>query len=455
MRHILTILIFAIGLCSCKKYLEVGIQATDIDGSKVFNNEQTATSSLLSIYAQMENNQLFWDLIRTGGTSSDELQNNFFSTDYIEIATNSILPTNSSIATVWSSFYHYIYNANAVIEGVAASTGLSESVRRRLRGEALFIRAFCYYYLVNNWGDVPFVVSTNYEENSILERKSVTSIIEALVIDLIEAQSLLDFNYLDGANKVTSLRVRPNRSAVSILLARIHLQQGNYVASAAAAQDVISNSVLQLESDLTKSFLIGSREAIWQLQSVWDGYSSSAGYSLIYTFSVPNVTLHPSLISKFDLLDKRLLNWIGFANINGHPYWLSRKYIASYSTGPKTEYTMAFRLSEAYLIRSEAFARSGQPGNAEAQLNIIRNRAGISPVSGLALPALLDSIAIERQRELFCESGDRWYDLKRRGAADAVLAPIKGASWQSTDTLYPIPLKEILRNPKLTQNPGY
>jgi starch-binding outer membrane protein, SusD/RagB family len=56
---------------------------------------------------------------------------------------------------------------------------------------------------------------------------------------------------------------------------------------------------------------------------------------------------------------------------------------------------------------------------------------------------------------LFTEWGHRWLDLKRTGKATAVLSPLKGAMWQASDELYPIPDLERKANPKITQNPNY
>jgi hypothetical protein len=61
----------------------------------------------------------------------------------------------------------------------------------------------------------------------------------------------------------------------------------------------------------------------------------------------------------------------------------------------------------------------------------------------------------ERRVELFLEFGNRWFDLKRTGRADAVLGTLKPDSWNSTDALYPIPIEEIKKAPQLTQNEGY
>jgi hypothetical protein len=68
---------------------------------------------------------------------------------------------------------------------------------------------------------------------------------------------------------------------------------------------------------------------------------------------------------------------------------------------------------------------------------------------------ILNAISTERYHELFSEFGHRWFDIKRLGLANEILAPIK-PGWKPTDVLLPIPENELLMNPKLEpQNPGY
>jgi hypothetical protein len=68
---------------------------------------------------------------------------------------------------------------------------------------------------------------------------------------------------------------------------------------------------------------------------------------------------------------------------------------------------------------------------------------------------LLLAVEQERKVELFAEWGHRWFDLKRTGRSSAVLGAVKGANWQATDTLYPIPADAIKTNVNLEQNEGY
>jgi hypothetical protein len=118
----------------------------------------------------------------------------------------------------------------------------------------------------------------------------------------------------------------------------------------------------------------------------------------------------------------------------------------------RTEAPTVIRLAEMYLLRAEANAALGNAAAALADINVIRNRAG--------LPALATGInlnlAIEHERriELFCERGDRWLSLKRTGRINAVLGAAK-PTWQSFAQLFPIPQTAIDANPNLTQNQGY
>src|SRR5690606_14642921 len=87
-------------------------------------------------------------------------------------------------------------------------------------------------------------------------------------------------------------------------------------------------------------------------------------------------------------------------------------------------------------------------------LNVIRERAGLSATPKGTVEYLLEVLYEERKKELFSEWGHRWFDLKRSGKAGTILGNIK-PNWQVTDLLYPIPELELEKNPKLTKNPGY
>ncbi len=76
-------------------------------------------------------------------------------------------------------------------------------------------------------GDVPLVLTTDYENNSKLPRTSVSAVYQQMITDLKESYTLLNDNYVDATGtEVTNERVRPNKSAAAALLARVYLYTG-------------------------------------------------------------------------------------------------------------------------------------------------------------------------------------------------------------------------------------
>ena len=113
------------------------------------------------------------------------------------------------------------------------------------------------------------------------------------------------------------------------------------------------------------------------------------------------------------------------------------------------------RLSEMFLIRAEARANQNKISEGVADINVVRQRAGLTALSTtMTQAALLSALEHERWVELFTEWADRWFNLKRLGKADAVLSLIK-PKWQSFQKLYPVPQQELQANPNLVDNPGY
>lgn len=116
---------------------------------------------------------------------------------------------------------------------------------------------------------------------------------------------------------------------------------------------------------------------------------------------------------------------------------------------------MVLRLSEQFLVRSEARAMQGDLIGAKEDLNKIRKRAGLPDTQAETQSEILDAVLEERRHELFTEYGHRFFDLKRNGKLNTSLGNIK-AGWNATDQFFPIPEAEINANPNLKpQNAGY
>ena len=115
------------------------------------------------------------------------------------------------------------------------------------------------------------------------------------------------------------------------------------------------------------------------------------------------------------------------------------------------------RLAEVYLIRAEAAARLGDLDQAIADLNVIRNRAGLADIDETVIDTqteVLLEVLEQRRLELFYE-GHRFFDLRRFDDLAEVAALMDDLNLTGFRLLFPIPQREIDANPALTQNPGY
>jgi hypothetical protein len=363
--------------------------------------------------------------------------------------------------------YPYVYTTNSAIEGVTSSTGLTPSIKNHLLGEAKFMRAFLYFYLVNLYGNVPLVLTTDYTVSSALSQASKADVYEQIKADLLDAENLLSENYLDGTLlKTYTERVRPNKWAATALLARVYLYNNEWANAEVKASAVINSGVYTLSTPTT-AFLkasLNNKEAIWQLQPVASGWNTEDAKVFVINQAQGEskpVYLSQSLLNAFDTTDARKKNWIKDTTIGSAKYFYPFKYKAAKQNDPVTEYVMVLRLGEQYLIRAEARAQQSKligANSAEADINTIRQRAGLTNTAASTKTDLLAAIELERRLELFSEWGHRWLDLKRTLRANAVMGiatPTKGGTWQSTDQLYPIPLYDIDKNHQLGQNDGY
>lgn len=455
------IMIFFVTI-GCKKFIAVDPPKSQLTGATVFEDDATATSAMTGIYNRMFNSSGFVSGSVSSvsflvGLSSDEFLN-YYTGEPDQFYRCDILPDNLTLYySFWNEAYQYIYTANAILEGIGRSANLSASVKKQLEGEAKFVRAFCYFYLVNLWGDIPLARTTNYQTNNLLSRSPASVVYQFIEDDLASASELMITNYIDGNNAVSSERVRPNAFAASALLARVYLYEEKWGKAIEASNRVINQTGLYSLSTLQNVFLKNSSEAIWQLYPTsayinsWDGYI----YIVQEGSSPYSAGLSEQLLSSFEANDRREVEWVGSLKTNGISYNFPYKYKVGIDA-TVSEYSMILRLSEQYLIRAEAKVHVGDILGGISDLNTIRQRAGVANVpDSKTAPEVLSAIIHERQVELFSEWGHRWLDLKRTGLADQILSSVKPSTFNHNDLFYPIPHSDILANSNLEQNPGY
>lgn len=455
--------ILCCSLISCEDFLEIEAPGHKMISEVVFEKDETAISAMKGIY-----NQLFGAAFSGGGFDSTtvlaglsaDVLTTIRSTSYpyVEFDQLEILPDNFRNQNLWSSAYNIIYLTNSLLEGIDKSNNISDDVYTQLKGEASFVRAFTYFYLVNLYGDVPLILSTNYQDNAIAVRNSKEEIYEQILADLQTSEALLKEFYLSEE------RTEINRFTVAAMLARVQLYLGNWEEAERLSSEVIAqNGTYEILDNLNEVFLANSKEAIWQLSPEGRGSVSThtnEGSVLIIdpilSFAA-QIKLEPTFVDDFESTDKRLLYWVDFDNNLGDHF--AHKYkIRSSRDLPIEEYSMVLRLAEQYLIRAEARTRLDNIIGAVADIDVIRERAGLNLISELnpqpGKEQVLEMILEERKVELFAEWGHRWLDLKRTGVVRDFLSDYT-PNFQESDLMYPIPEAELMKNPNLQQNPGY
>ncbi len=355
----------------CKKYIEASVPTTSLAAGNVYTDDATAAAVLTGIYGQISNTDSYlpyFDGI-TGvsvytSLLGDELTLYNISTLRYSPYYRNELSSLTTDGILWNYFYSILFIANSAIEGLNTSNSLTPAIQQQLLGEAKFIRAFCYFYLVNLYGDVPLTTTTDYKVNSLLPRTPTEQVYEQIITDLKEAQNQLSEDYLDATLlTATSERTRPTAWAATALLARVYLYTGNWADAVTQATTVIEQASLYNLTPLDEVFKMNSGETIWSLQPVNTGTQSNAGEGALFVLPVtgpndfPNqVYLSEEVVNAFEIGDQRKTSWVGSVTPDNITYYYPYKYKMGAEEMTTAEYIMVLRLAEQYLIRAEALA---------------------------------------------------------------------------------------------------
>jgi len=453
MKSILTYILMIVSLLSvtaCKKFVDNGVPLTLLSADKVFSDSSATVTAVLSLYGVTANRMGFvLNTNQYGAMSADDAYYlNASSSDQFRL--NMVTPASSGVIDM--SAYQGIYTCNIDLQGIPTNNNISQQLKNQLMGECKFWRAYFYFYLVNYYGDMPLITNTNTMENAKSSRTPSADIYQQIIGDLTDAKALLTDNY------PSIERARINKKAVSAFLARVYLYQKNYGAAESEATEVINSPLYKIEPDPNNVFLKTSNETIWQIES---GFSATVrgvttmGNSWLPSGTTPIFVLYNALNNEFETGDKRKSSWTKSIPYNGLTYYYPYKYKYRSTAVSGNEYSVMLRLSEQYLIRSEARLMQNNLSGAQTDLNVVRSRAGLANTTATDAASMAIALEHERWVELFTENSDRWFNLKRTGRVKSVLTATKGITFQDYMALYPIPQNDLNTDPNLIQNPGY
>lgn len=440
------ILLFLTGITfySCKKMATADLPPDQLTDSRVFSDSTSVNAAIAGLFTKL--GTVDANLYKNLGLYSDELKTTSATAVSVEFSNSELTVKNTSVLSVWQNLYNTIYKANSLIEGIKPVNNLPSQLKNNALGESIFVRGYCYFLLQRLFGDVPLLLNTNTSANALAANSSSNQVLDQSIADFDNAQHLLTADYPLNNGKTTA-----NKYTATAFLSLACLENKSYERADSAATVVIQSGIYNLLSDLTQLCTENNNEAIFQL---WNQNGVST-LSSVTVSGIPPYQPTGSLLASFDLGDQRKTAWIGSITVSGTTYNFPYKYRQrSPTSGSNGEYDTFMRLDEVYLIRSEAKARKNDLAGSQSDLNVIRNRAGLSALGLTKQTDLLNAILKERQIEFFAENGTRFFDLKRFELLDQVLNPIK-PFWKSTNSLFPIPQTEILNNPNLKQNTGY
>lgn len=468
---IITVSLFlGIGCSSCSDFLNLS-PYKEISADNFYQSEEDFKQAINGLYEPLKwmYNYEEWNL---GEAKSDN------TTYIIHIAKSAIgeedpdqfleTSTTGAVGTKYNNSYVLIGRANRVlseIDGIEFETKSKNS----LKGQALFLRAFAYFNLVQYFGGVPLhtTPSTSYE-TSFKSRATVEEVYQQILSDAKEAVSLLSVKSEQEPGHVT-------KGTAQTLLGNAYMVLKQWSDAEQVLKEVVASQEYKLLADYSSLYATSNknhRESIFEIQYMQDaalGQQSEFIYRFLPYLTNPavitGVTPNPcpsnvdhggfntptvDLIRSYEPGDKRLEASIGIVEgVLTDSYSLDAhgvKSIVDYTVAPgitaypfirkyfnahiKPFYTddnwPVYRYAEVLLFLAEAINEQNRPDEAVRYLNdvfgetSIRGRAGLQPLKANGSTDLREKIYQERRIELAFEN-KRWTDLIRTGKAVEVL----------------------------------
>ncbi|WP_266368375.1 RagB/SusD family nutrient uptake outer membrane protein [Tellurirhabdus rosea] len=382
--------------------------------------------------------------------------------------------TNPFLAARWSDGYRGIYRTNAVIDRSAGVT-MDENLKKRVVGEAKFLRALMYFNLVRVFGDVPLVVKEiiDPQEGYAYGRSPVAEVYNQIVKDLTEAEAALPERYT-GADVG-----RATRGAAKALLGKVLLTQRKFPEAAAKLKEVIDAGTYELlpnYADVFRASGKNHRESIFDVQykkgSIGEGSGfanayapENSGNAVIQFGGGGNNQPTADLIQAYEPGDLRRDVSLATSYVNSAGRRIDYNFVRKYADQPITngdseDNWPVLRYADVLLMYAEALNESGQTAAALPFLNQVRRRAGLPNKTISAQAEMRTALEQERRVELAFE-GHRWFDLLRTGRALPVLQAKAQAigiktALTANNLIFPVPQSQIdINKTKIQQNPGY
>jgi hypothetical protein len=279
-RNSLGMLLVLGAVSGCKDYLSNDPEDF-VAPQTYYNNEAQLTSALMGIYSKLgqatsptvatEESTYSRFLSLEAPSATDEMVAR--SNTAVAVSAYNFDSSYPSIAYCWGNMYEGINRANLLLENIDKANA-TDAVKNQIRGEALFLRGYYYFVLVQYWGDVPLKLkSTESAQEVNIARTPAHDVYAQIIADMTQAEGLLK----NGAEWGNSGRI--SKTGAEGILARVNLyaagrlgETDKYAAARAWAQKVMTSAQHALNPDYAQIFKNEStdvydlREAIWEVE---------------------------------------------------------------------------------------------------------------------------------------------------------------------------------------------
>jgi starch-binding outer membrane protein, SusD/RagB family len=485
MKGIVFIIIFALFAISCKDFLEEDLSTVVTSESGALNDVVGLTSALAGTYHPLTSTwgsglgNASTQAILMGG---DDLTTHKASNkaDFREFDQFKVATSNGRLPFVWNGAYKSIQGSNNIIANYQNATG-DEAAIRQIAGEAYFLRAYNYFWIVRLWGEAPLLLETQTFTEDVLDvsKSSIADIYAQIIADMTMAEEML------GNTKPEPGRVC--KGSAKAMLAEIYLdmagwplnQTSNYALAASKAKELIDNEdtygmglmddFAQLWPTPTQNF-DGNKEEVFAL-NFWGGdwYNGNAVYGLPampgevngwddYFCELTFFNQFPEGYRKdvtYQTQTPDGKTWQEFAT--ARPYYKKLQ-------GNKPDWMNSVslpleRMAEVYMNFAEAqIMATGNNTDAdalEAINKIVRRAAGLpinTPDASVDWTSATQDQIVQEKAWEFAGEYCRWFDLVRLQKVEEVVASKDPDDLQPLGPItyfLPIPASETLANPNL------
>lgn len=464
-KHIAILCMSLLAFSSCSDFLDVQPEG-DAPTDNYFLNDQQAIDAIDALYAHLQQEgcygrELFWEQ----GAANDIVWGR--TRGYNTLATFEYTGEESPLRDTFERIYVVMARANYVIQELLekeATTALTEIENRSL-GEAYFCRAWSHFLIAYRYGTneqgVPFVRYEDFEggyDNSIPpQRATVMENYQLIIDDMEEAIARLPrFEEYDADN-----RGRAHQAAAIAFQAKTYAYWATWDES---KWDNVIELVTRLETeygrDLAPTFdeLFSSDFAnYWTAEYLWtipgnggtqmggsefpgvilenQGWGKYNGWGQMK----PTLDIYEEMLKDGEGNDRLVRSILEYnqefqffgetrrfysqsdleAGFQINKYMDPFKYADPISAGtvssngnwPTVRVNLPIiRFAEMLLFRAEAYLMTGRAAEATSDINRIRLRSNLEPLSGTATMA---DLYHERRCELAFEFTDHLFDLKR------------------------------------------